>query len=111
MSTEPVDPRVFAELRTSAGAEFADELLGTFREETPRLLAELAAAHAAGDAVGFRRLAHSIKSSANTFGAVDLAAAARALELGGLPADGAPLVALQVAYERAAQALQEIARG
>jgi HPt (histidine-containing phosphotransfer) domain-containing protein len=106
-----VDARVFAELRASAGAEFVDELLTTFREETPRLLAELSAAHAEGAAERFRRTAHSIKSSAGTFGATDLAAAARALELGGLPADGAPLTELKAEYARAVLALQELAGG
>jgi HPt (histidine-containing phosphotransfer) domain-containing protein len=106
-----VDQRVFAELRASAGAEFVDELLTAFREETPRLIAELGEAHAAGAADRFRRTAHSIKSSAGTFGATDLAAAARELELGGLPADAAPLAALQAEYTRAEQALLELARG
>jgi hypothetical protein len=36
---------------------------------------------------------------------------ARQLELGGLPADAAPIDALQAEYQRAAAALQELCRG
>jgi Tfp pilus assembly protein PilN len=43
-----------------------------------------------------------------TFGATELARQARALELQGLPADTAPLDALERAFERAAAALMEL---
>jgi HPt (histidine-containing phosphotransfer) domain-containing protein len=111
MSDSPIDAAVFAELQATTGAEFAAELVATFLDEAPQMLAELRAAQSAGSADRFRRAAHSIKSNANTFGAARLGAAAKALELGGLIADTAPLDALQAEYERAAAALQELARG
>ena len=111
MSDETIDAPTFAELQDTAGADFVGELVATFLEEAPQMLAELRAALAAGDAQGFRRAAHSLKSNSNTFGALRLGEMARELELGGLVADGAPLDALQAEYERAAAALQELCRG
>ena len=107
-----IDLAVLRDLRSDAGVEFVAELIDTFFEEAPTLLAELRAAHAAGDANRFRRAAHSIKSNSLTFGATALAELARALELGGAPADdGAPLDALDAAYARAAQALKDLRDG
>ena len=111
MADTVIDAAIFAELQEAAGAEFVGELIGTFFEEAPQMLAELRAAQAAGAADGFRRAAHSIKSNANTFGALRLGEMARELELGGLVADVAPVDALQAEYERVAAALQELSRG
>ena len=84
MADAVIDAATFAELQEAAGAEFVGELIGTFLEEAPQMLAELRAAQAAGAADDFRRAAHSIKSNANTFGALRLGEMARELELGGL---------------------------
>jgi HPt (histidine-containing phosphotransfer) domain-containing protein len=111
MSATPIDAATFAELQDTAGAEFVSELVGTFLEEAPQMLAELRAAMADASADRFRRAAHSIKSNANTFGALRLGEMARQLELGGLPADAVPLDALQAEYQRVAAALQDLARG
>ncbi len=109
MNTMPplIDDAVFAELQATAGADFVAELVGTFFEEAPQMLAELRAALAAGAAEPFRRAAHSLKTNAHTFGAMALGAKARELELGGLPTDDAGLVALEAAYAEAAAALKE----
>ncbi len=111
MADTVIDAAIFAELQEAAGAEFVGELIGTFLEEAPQMLGELRAAQAAGAANDFRRAAHSIKSNANTFGALRLGEMARELELGGLVADVAPVDALQAEYERVAAALQELSRG
>jgi HPt (histidine-containing phosphotransfer) domain-containing protein len=111
MADTVIDAATFAELQEAAGAEFVGELIGTFLEEAPQMLAELRAAQASATADTFRRAAHSIKSNANTFGALRLGEMARELELGGLVADAAPVAALQAEYERVATELQELARG
>jgi HPt (histidine-containing phosphotransfer) domain-containing protein len=111
MSDNPIDTATFTELQDTAGAEFVAELVGTFLEEAPQMLAELRAALSVGDAEGFRRAAHSLKSNGNTFGALRLGEMARKLELGGLVDDAAPIDALQAEYERVAAALQELSRG
>jgi len=106
-----IDTVIYAELQDAAGAEFAAELVVTFLEEAPLMLAELRSALADGSAERYRRAAHSLKSNGHTFGATALAELARQLELGGLPADARPLDVLDTEYARAAAALQELARG
>jgi HPt (histidine-containing phosphotransfer) domain-containing protein len=80
MSDASIDSATFRGLQDAAGAEFVAELVGTFLDEAPRMTNALAAALAAGDADAFRRTAHSLKSNAATFGALQLAALARGLE-------------------------------
>ena len=115
MSESVIDQTVYAELKDAAGAEFAAELVDTFFEEAPGILAELRSAQAQGDADGCRRAAHSLKSNGNTFGASKLAAMARELELGGMNADPArdieAIAALEAEYSRAATALKELCSG
>ena len=105
-----IDPHTFDELQASAGADFVAELVDTFAEEAPTIVAEMRAALAAGSADRFRRAAHSLKSNSSTFGATRLADLARSLELGGLPLDAAAVDG--VAHELAATivALRETAR-
>ena len=111
MTESLIDKAIFAALQDAAGAEFVNELVGTFLEEAPVMLAELRAAQAAGSADAFRRAAHSLKSNSNTFGATRLGEMARDLELGGMIADTAPLDALQAEYLRAAAALKGLCGG
>jgi HPt (histidine-containing phosphotransfer) domain-containing protein len=109
--TDAIDSAVYAELQDTAGAEFAAELVGTFFEEAPLMLADLRSALAERNRDRFRRAAHSLKSNSHTFGATKLAELARELELGGLAVDGTPLDALDAEYARAAAALQALADG
>jgi HPt (histidine-containing phosphotransfer) domain-containing protein len=111
MTTPAIDLPTFTELQETAGAAFVAELVGTFLEEAPRMLAELRNALATLSADAFRRAAHSLKSNSNAFGASRLAEMARELELGGLVAGPAPLDALEAEYQRVAQALTELTRG
>ena len=111
MPPEIIDASVFKELCESAGADFARELIDTFAEEAPGLLAELRAAHSAGDAESFRRSAHSLKSNALTFGASGLAQHARALEQAGLPDDPAGIEELATELAETLHALKGLGRG
>ena len=112
MPASEIDLPTFEELKASAGDEFVTELVGTFLEEAPGMLAELRVARAAGAAERFRRAAHSLKSNSNTFGALTLGAMAKELELTGLAparaANGATLDALAQEYARVAAALTEL---
>lgn len=112
MTEAIIDSATFTELQDTAGADFVDELVDTFNEEAPALLAELRRARDAGEAKAFERAAHSLKSNASTFGALALAAHARTLELGSLAAgsDDA-LAALAAEYSRAVQALEALRHG
>jgi HPt (histidine-containing phosphotransfer) domain-containing protein len=106
-----IDRQVFGDLQATVGADFVVELVDTFGEEAPQLLAELRAALADGNAEGFRRIAHALKSNANTFGATHFAELARGLELGGLPADDQGVQALAREFDSALAALKELAHG
>jgi HPt (histidine-containing phosphotransfer) domain-containing protein len=107
--TTAIDPIAFAELQASAGADFVRELIDTFLEEAPPMLAELREALAGARAEPFRRAAHSLKSNASTFGAATLAAMARDLELQGLAAaTPAALAALAQQYAAAAAELKAL---
>ena len=104
-----IDPATFAELQAAAGADFVRELIDTFLEEAPPMLAELSDARASDRAEAFRRAAHSLKSNASTFGALTLAAMARDLELHGLGgATPAALAALEAQYDAAAAELKAL---
>ena len=109
MMAPVIDAATFADLQASAGADFVGELVDTFLEEAPPMLAGLKRALEAGEAEPFRRAAHSLKSNAHTFGAMARGAMARELELGGLDAGRQPgaLDRLDDAYRRAAAALSE----
>ena len=115
MSPSLIDVSVFSELQDTAGAAFVDELVDTFLEEAPLLLAALRAARDAGDADAFRRAAHSLKSNSQTFGATALAAASRQLELTGLGAepalDHAAIDRLDAALAEAGAALKALCHG
>ena len=83
MADTEIDPQVFADLQDAVGDEFAAELVETFLSEAPGMLADLKDAEARNDSEAFRRAAHSIKSNAATFGALQLFETARGLELDG----------------------------
>lgn len=106
-----IDDGVFAALVDSAGADFVPELIDSFLEDAPLGLDALRVAAAAGDAVGWRRHAHSLKSNGVTFGATAFAEAARDLEhtpLADLGGGAAGRVeALAVLFQAVAAALKE----
>ena len=110
MSDATIDPHTFDELQANAGADFVVELVDTFAEEAPQVLAEMRAALTTGAADRFRRAAHSLKSNSSTFGATALADMARRLELDGMPVDAAPVDALAQEFEHTLAALRAMAR-
>jgi HPt (histidine-containing phosphotransfer) domain-containing protein len=61
-------------------ADFVAELAGNFLAEAPVQVAELRRAAERGDAAELRRIAHTLKSNAATFGASGLTEACRTLE-------------------------------
>lgn len=77
-----LDMRAVDTLRQSVGgdSEFLDELIQTFLEESPGQAAELRTAVAGGDTQTARRVAHTLKSNAATFGIVGLIDPSRAIE-------------------------------
>ncbi len=112
MTAPTIDRATFDALKQTTGPEFALELVDTFLQEAPSMLNELRSALAAADADKFRRAAHSLKSNANTFGALAFGAMARDLELAGVATvilSGPQAVdALTQEYSRVAAALTEL---
>jgi HPt (histidine-containing phosphotransfer) domain-containing protein len=104
MAQDILNADVFDALQDSMGEEFVEDLVTTFLEEGPVMLAEFRSAAERGDADALRRAAHSLKSNATLFGAEHLSDVARRLELDGLGAEG-DVAALQAAYAQAAAAL------
>jgi HPt (histidine-containing phosphotransfer) domain-containing protein len=103
------------QLSATMGAPFVAELIATFAEDGRALVAALRQGFGGGDLDGFRRAAHSLKSNAETLGAIRLAGLARELEGlargGTLAGAGERLDPITREYERAAGALEEIRRG
>ena len=105
-----IDKTTFNELKEMSGAEFINELIDTFLEDAPKMIDEIKSALGANNADTFRRAAHSMKSNAATFGASQLAALAKELEMLGkenkLHETGDRLRALEEAYESACSELK-----
>lgn len=81
-SRATLDPGMLAALNDLLGndAETLRDVVTAFVEDGPDRLREIRDGNDRGDHALVRRAAHTLKSSGLTFGAVDLAAASRALE-------------------------------
>jgi histidine phosphotransfer protein HptB len=112
MTSSIIDLNTFSALKETMGADFIGELVQAYFDETPKLLAELQQALDKLDCESFRRAAHSIKSTSNSFGALTFGDHARALEMQGKEArlDGADVKVKSLAAEYAAvqQALEDL---
>jgi HPt (histidine-containing phosphotransfer) domain-containing protein len=75
-----IDLNTFNSLKESTGADFIGELVDAFLDDAPTLISQMRSALATKNAEAFRRAAHSMKSNAATFGAMELSALARELE-------------------------------
>lgn len=78
-----IDQTTFEELKQMSGEDFINELIDAFLDDAPNMIQNMQAALATKDVESFRRNAHSLKSNANTFGAMELAALAKELEFMG----------------------------
>jgi len=98
-----IDKTTFDELKQMSGDDFINELIDTFLEDAPKMIAEIKSGYASNNVEVFRRAAHSMKSNAATFGASQLAALAKELEMLGkenkLQETGDRLKSLEEAYD------------
>ena len=78
-----IDQTTFEELKQMSGEDFINELIDAFLDDAPNMIQNMESALEARDVESFRRNAHSLKSNANTFGAMELAALAKELEFMG----------------------------
>lgn len=106
-----IDQATFNELKQMSGADFINELIDAFLDDAPAMISQMQAALETKDVESFRRNAHSLKSNANTFGAVELAVLAKELELMAKENNleiGDRLESLQSALGRAAEELKRM---
>ena len=106
-----LDLNTFNILKESTGEDFIAELIDAFFADTLTQMSDMKSAMAANDAETFRRAAHSLKSNAATFGATDLQALARELEMMGREknlAVGNRLESLKEAFELVKRQLSEL---
>jgi HPt (histidine-containing phosphotransfer) domain-containing protein len=104
-----IDQTTFDELKKISGEDFINELIDAFLEDAPGMIDAMEKAAAAGDVETFRRNAHSMKTNANTFGASELGALAKELELMAKEKNlnaGGKLDSLKAMYKQVAEALK-----
>jgi histidine phosphotransfer protein HptB len=110
-----IDPPTFDALKETMGADFINELVQAYFDETPQLLTKLQQALTRQDCEAFRMAAHSIKSTSNSFGALDFGALAKELEWMGREArlDGAAAKVdiLVSGYASVKKVLEELCHG
>ncbi|MFN8378935.1 MAG: Hpt domain-containing protein [Anaerolineae bacterium] len=109
-----IDPAVIESLRELGGGDdgFLHDLIRTYLDETPQLVAQLRNAVGLADAAGVHLYAHSLKGSSAEFGAAYLADLCRQMETAGKSRDLelAPdlLVEIEDEYGRVAAALDRL---
>lgn len=95
--------------------DFLADLLQIYFDDSPRQIAAMQAAAAAGDAEGLRRAAHSMKSNCANFGAMVLSTKCKELEMMGKAGalDGAAdkIAVVAADYVRVRAALEAIQAG
>ncbi len=110
----PVYDREVALTRVGGDEELLQELTEVFLTDSPKWLADLHRAAAAGNAVDLRRAAHTIKGAVGYFGADEAGAAADRLQelgrAGDVPAAVAFAHQLEQALERLTAALRSAGR-
>ena len=80
MLASQIDMNTFNSLKDATGADYIGELIDAFLDDAPNLLAQMRSALTNNDAESFRRAAHSMKSNAATFGAMELSLLSKELE-------------------------------
>jgi CheY-like chemotaxis protein len=105
-----LDANTFDNLKASVGDDFIGELIDTFFEDSPKLIADMKQSLDRSDLDSFRRAAHSLKSNSANFGATTLAGQAKELEMmareGKMTGARDRVDQLELEYERVKPALQ-----
>ena len=104
-----IDQTTFEELKQISGEDFISELIDAFLDDAPNMIQNMQSALDSKDVESFRRNAHSMKSNASTFGATELGALAKELELMAKENNldiGNRLEVMQEAYDKVADELK-----
>jgi len=112
---QTIDLKTFSELKDLMGADFIEELIDTYNLETEKLLEQLQDSLSIKDAAAFGRLAHSIKSSSASLGALVFSQQARELEMMGKGNDlsnaGPKVKQLMIDFLQVKSRLEELKNG
>ena len=81
MTETVIDPQALEILKSMTDPAFLVELIDTYLTDSPVLIEQMSIGLASGEIELVRRAAHSLKSNSASFGANQLASAARELEL------------------------------
>jgi histidine phosphotransfer protein HptB len=115
MATDCIDLAIFENLKEMMGADFIGELVDTYLQDSPEMLRQMRQSLESQDADTFRRAAHSLKSNSANFGAMQLSAMARELEMMGrenrLDQAGETLARAETEFARVEQALEALKDG
>ena len=104
-----IDQTAFEELKQISGEDFINELIDAFLDDAPIMIQNMQSALGSKDVESLRRNAHSLKSNANTFGAMELGVLAEELEFMGKENNldiGNQLEAIKEAYTKVADELK-----
>lgn len=112
MGDEVIDNATLRDLVVTTDAAFTVELIETYLEDTPHLLASIRTGLEDDDREGIRRAAHSLKSSSATLGASSLASLAKNLEVmardGPLEGGAAALAEIELMFEQVQKELERV---
>lgn len=111
--TEPlIDPEAWETMKAMTDPAFLVELIDVYLNDSPELIEQMRAGMESGEIETVRRAAHSLKSNSASFGAQQLANAARELEMiakGGTLVGGAlKLEAIEAAFNQLLPMLVEL---
>lgn len=115
MTDTVIDLDVYQALAEVVGEDFIGEMVEAFLEEGTQFVADLDKSFADGNIVLFRRVAHSMKSNAATFGAIKLSNLSQELEEMArqeqLEGAAEKLKPISTAFLKAKRALKELRNG
>jgi len=115
MSDSPIQQATLDELIQSTDSDFVKDIIDTFLDDTPKMVAEMRQSLVTKDKEALQRAAHSLKSNSASFGAMLLSAQAKELEmmgkLGELNGVDDRITALSAEFERVKIVLREWQRG
>ena len=108
-----LDPAALENLREMVGGdtEFVSDLIDTFLDQAPQMLADMHQGLASGDVVLLRRAAHSLKSNSAEFGARDLHALCQEIETmckTGVPVDAELIARVEDEFAKVKTALTAV---
>ena len=110
MSEPVIDKSMLESLVEDTDAEFVNELINTFLEDSPLQIADMHQALADNNSENFRRAAHTLKSNSANFGAALLVEMAKELEKMGKENDledaKSKLAGLENAYTQVSRELK-----